>query len=302
MANEHCSGCTTEMHKSSRAHHRHETPSSSSLRRSIDKSTKQTTRLKTVRRRLQDYPLVFFIISLLMISFLQSYQTDAVLTDHHQPSPKYMDDERRILRHLFLKRFGLDQLVESSPPQSLNTLEVVETFEKFICTCCSSSPTTSGSYTTRRKTTKKRIRLDTIFLPHQPTKTSFGLICMQLTGNHTKSKHYLFGDLPPRFRRIEHADLRIRLPSETMRGQLNVYDRLGRLLDSKHLPQLFSRDSWVDLDVTSTLQSVPTNNVRSSLITLNCFYFRLIGLIRLISRLNSFRVTPPLQPSLQYQG
>lgn len=63
------------------------------------------------------------------------------------------------------------------------------------------------------------------------------------------------------FRVIEHADLRLRLPVERMRGQLNVYDGLGRLLDSRHLPHLFSRDSWIDLDVTNALQSIRNNKV-----------------------------------------
>lgn len=48
---------------------------------------------------------------------------------------------------------------------------------------------------------------------------------------------------------------------EQIRGQLNVYDGLGRLLDSHQLPRLFSRDNWIDLDVTKALQSTPNDKV-----------------------------------------
>lgn len=65
----------------------------------------------------------------------------------------------------------------------------------------------------------------------------------------------------PLLRSVEHADLRLQLPVDRMRGQLHVYDELGRLLDSRNLPQLFSRDNWVDLDVTSALQLTKSNKV-----------------------------------------
>lgn len=54
---------------------------------------------------------------------------------------------------------------------------------------------------------------------------------------------------------VEHADLRIQLSEKRIRGQLTVLDSSGKSLDSKRVPQLFSRSDWVDLDVTKGISN-----------------------------------------------
>jgi hypothetical protein len=64
-----------------------------------------------IRKRLQFSPIFVSILYILIISLLHSPAASDPI--------QYTEDERKILRQLFLKRFGLDQLVESRSPQAL---------------------------------------------------------------------------------------------------------------------------------------------------------------------------------------
>ncbi|KAI6189669.1 TGF-BETA-2 domain-containing protein [Aphelenchoides bicaudatus] len=199
------------------------------------KLIEQLNRLK-VRRRLQFSPILISILSLLMISLLPFQSTDAVSTDQ-QPHIQYTDDERRILRHLFLKRFGLDHLVESHPPRTLDAPEIPDYIWQLYDEAQDNEyEDTVRHYFPTSSSDDKLLQFDLYAVNRRPNEES-----------------------------IEHADLRIQLPMEQMRGQLNVYDGLGRLLDSQHFPQLFSRDNWIDLDVTRALQSTTNNKVNFKL-------------------------------------
>ncbi|CAD5231825.1 unnamed protein product [Bursaphelenchus xylophilus] len=135
------------------------------------------------------------------------------------------ETERKFLRRLFLKRFGLDDLVEeSSVPLKREMPDYIwELYEK------------------AQDEDQDLVRH---FFPSQKVGSD---IYFDLDVQHAKLEE----------EQLEKAFLRIQLPQGTvLRGILKV-SKLGstKLLDSKILPQFFSRNNWIDLDVTSAFQS-----------------------------------------------
>ncbi|KAI6213781.1 CBN-DBL-1 protein [Aphelenchoides besseyi] len=179
------------------------------------------------RRRLR--VLLFTFLLLVVIQ-----PTSMVAAASNNVAAKFGDEERRLLRQLFLRRFGLDQLVESQPARRLDTEEIPD----YIWQLYEDAQDDDEHHTVRH------------YFPAANDQHSVRFD-LHATNRQPINEH------------ISYANLRVRLPSQIAsgesQGRVVVYDRLGRLLDEQHVPLMFTRNNWVDLDVTSALQSQSMN-------------------------------------------
>ncbi|CAD5224644.1 unnamed protein product [Bursaphelenchus okinawaensis] len=148
---------------------------------------------------------------------------------------RFDETERKLLRRLFLRRFGLDDLMEqSSRPLKLDMPDYIwELYEK------------------------AQEEDQDIVRHHLPSQKSGPDIVFDLGVQHSSLDDEA----------VDKAMLRVELPrGKVLRGIFTVsMTGSSSVLDSKILPQFFTRNNWIDLDITKAF----TANVKRVALTVN---------------------------------